>query len=845
MKYSAYKSTLYNSETSGIYATPRTITAFIVVNNEYEQPYTQQDIKTFKIDSTPVNGKWFGISYSQQLSVTFLDPNKNITINRGDTVQVDLVCNGMAVGYPLYYVDSSIRDEKTGDLTVVGFDTMAQANNRTFTLPDGWSGDYDALCHKCSSLLGANGYAIEGNPSAVPSQIWTKETINIPSDGYSLRDMITAVAEAGGRFAYINSQNHLIFRMVTNNADSEVNNTHNFINAPVKIDKSRYFELTTDNQCVLTGITHKNELNDIVSVGNNNGIVQVLYDNPLLSGLKDIPGGSTAEQQIEAILNNILNNIYTTVTPFNLSWRGNMACEIGDTVWVAEKECTTPASSWVYGSTPGVIWDCFYLSETVEYNGGVRGTAQWEYQPEEKATVGPTNVATSARTTKATVDKVKGEITLEVSRAKGAEQLLGSRITLNENAITSEVKNRQDADSELSSTITQTANSISAEITARENADTELSTRITANENGITSEVSRATGRENELAGDISTITQNVDNISTRVDTVEGNYSTINQTVNEISLEVGNKADANGGALISLINADTSTAKISADKITLEGEVSFIKKGDNVSELTNDKGYLVSDDLGATGTTVIDGGRITTGIISANRLDLSGTLTVGSPISDLTNDEGFINSNDVGPAGSTSIYGGRITTGSIQSDNYTGPTGSSHYSQAGTKMDLDNGVIQTPYFYSDSSGAGFKGTLEGASGTFNGNLTAAATTFNSLELAVGNNLTFKIDGYTSAVGDAHAEMRLTGTVSPTVTFSESGDIVISAPDGILKLRGNGIDIDDNGIGGYVAINNAIITDSSFSGSVTLSSSNYGTSLPSSGSTGEVFYKVVN
>ena len=379
MKHNAYISTAYNSETSGIYANPRTITASIKVNGI---TYTQQDIKTFKIDSTPVNGKWFGISYSQQLSVTFVDPNKNITINRGNTVQVSLMCNDEKVDYPLYYVDSSNRDEKTGDLTVVGFDIMARANNKTFTLPDGWSGDYEALCEWCAALLGANGYAITGNPSAVPSQIWTTETINIPSDGYSLRDMITAVAEVGGRFAYINSQNTLVFRMVTNNAASEVDYPHNFINAPVKIDKSRYFELTTDKKCVLTGITHKNELNDIVSVGNNNSIVQVLYDNPLLSGLKDTPGGSTADQKIEAILNNILNNIYTTVTPFNLSWRGNMACEIGDTVWVAEKECTTPASSWVYGSTPGVIWNCFYLSETVEYNGGVRGTAQWEYQPE-------------------------------------------------------------------------------------------------------------------------------------------------------------------------------------------------------------------------------------------------------------------------------------------------------------------------------------------------------------------------------------------------------------------------------------------------------------------------------
>ena len=342
---------------------------------------------------------------------------------------------------------------------------------------------------------------------------------------------------------------------------------------------------------------------------------------------------------------------------------------------------------------------------------------------------------------------------------------------------------------------------------------------------------------ENGQIGTQSRIDINQEGISSLVTTTDGMRSSIIQNADNISLVVQGPTGVNPAyikidSIVDAINngpTGSSGVVISADHIDLEGVTTFVKPSD----------------IGPGGTTTIDGGRITTGTISANRLDLSGTLTVGSPISNLTNDEGYINSNDVGPAGSTSIYGGRITTGSIQSNNYTDPTGSSHYSQAGTKMDLDNGVIQTPYFYSDSSGAGFKGDLDGASGTFNGNLTADTTTFNSLELAVGNNVTFKIDGDTSILGDAHAEMRLTGTVSPTVTFSESGDIVISAPDGILKLRGNGIDIKDNGIGGYVAINNAIITDSSFSGSVTLSSSNYGTSLPSSGSTGEVFFKVVN
>ena len=480
----------------------------------------------------------------------------------------------------------------------------------------------------------------------------------------------------------------------------------------------------------------------------------------------------------------------------------------------------------------------YLLNETFEYNGGFKSTIWWEGAESERTDINSKSISNNILKTKATVDKVKGEITLEVSRAKEAEQLLGSRITINENAITSEVKNRQDADSELSSAITQTAseirqevknttdgldskitqtaNSISAEITARENADTELSTRITANENGITSEVSRATGKENELAGDISTITQSVDNISTRIDTVEGNYSTINQTVNEISLEVGNKADANGGALISLINSDTSTAKISADKITLEGEVSFIRKGDNVSELTNDKGYLVDDDLGATGTTVIDGGRITTGIISANRLDLSGTLTVGSNISQLTNDTGYITTGDIPTKTSDLINdSGFIDSldtadfaklSKLKDANYTIINGGN----------ITTGTIQT--------GVVFAGSLNGAEGNFT-NLTTSGSISN------GSN-GFYINWYGGS-GNAFVGYSTGSTGFAGLQFVPSLDQIYMIGGGnSILFNGSGTSYINLGSSSYISSDRFI-------------TNNYGSSLPSSGSTGEVFYKVVN
>lgn len=838
-------------------ANPRELTCFVLCEREdgtAEIPITYDIVKSVKIETAGTQGKLFGATYCQKLTCVLKDPKKSISEEQLYNTYIwfvptkyidDYLDRRYTAIYPLYFVDSARRDEKTGDLTVVGYDYMGKAANTLFSLGSGDSFTINDLINRCESLIGISSTTRTGlmDTPFLPTQ-WTREQINLSGEE-TVRDMLNAIAEVRGEFCYqdtrMNSSyfdSSLIFMPVFNTA---THNASGWYHNKVEIDKSRYFELTSDKPYKLTGITATNELNDSVSVGTDE-YRQVIYNNPLLTLLPD-------ETQ-QTILTGILNKLKDiSITPFNCEWRGDPRLEPADWLEFEDKN--------------GNKFQSFLLNETVEYNGGFKSTMWVDKMESQTPIAADRNISTNILKTKATVDKVKGEITLEVSRAKNAEELLGSRITLNENAITSEVKNRQDADNELSSTITQTAteirqevknttdgldskitqtansisseitarenadselsskitqteNSISAEITARENADTELSTRITANENGITSEVSRATGKENELASDISTITQTVDNISTRIDTVEGDYSTINQTVNEITLEVGNKADANGGAIISLINSDSSSAKISADKITLEGEVSFIKKGDNLSELNNDEGFITGDDLGATGTTVIDGGRITTGIISANRLDLSGTLTVGSNISQLTNDEGYITDGDIPTKTSDLINdSGFIDSldtvdfaklSKLKEANYTVINGGN----------ITTGTIQT--------GVIFAGSLNGAEGNFN-NLTTSGSISN------GSN-GFYINWYGSS-GNAFVGY-------PTGTSGFAGLQFVPSLNQIYMI-GGGSSILFNGSGtSYISLGN-----SSYVSAGRYFTTNYGSSLPSSGSTGEIFYKVVN
>lgn len=92
-------------------------------------------------------------------------------------------------------------------------------------------------------------------------------------------------------------------------------------------------------------------------------------------------------------------------------------------------------------------------------------------------------------------------------------------------------------------------------------------------------------------------------------------YTEISQSVTALQADISLTAAYGSGtigsnvrALLQLVaNADSSTIKIQADKIDFNGFTTFVRPSD----------------LGSNGTTAIDGGRITTGQISADRIDVS------------------------------------------------------------------------------------------------------------------------------------------------------------------------------------------------------------------------------
>lgn len=138
------------------------------------------------------------------------------------------------------------------------------------------------------------------------------------------------------------------------------------------------------------------------------------------------------------------------------------------------------------------------------------------------------------------------------------------------------------------------------------------------------------------LDGQVSTIEQTVSSITSQITGLDGQVSQIEQYVDSITLSVTNGSDS------STIQLKAGSTTISSANITFNGMVTF-------------------NDLSTAGSTVINGANITTGTISADRINLTGAITWG----DLDNSV----QNDINDAISTAEDAYQLASG-IELPNY-------------------------------------------------------------------------------------------------------------------------------------------------------------------------------
>jgi hypothetical protein len=201
---------------------------------------------------------------------------------------------------------------------------------------------------------------------------------------------------------------------------------------------------------------------------------------------------------------------------------------------------------------------------------------------------------------------------------------------------------------------------------------------------------------DNITSGTVATARLNVNDIIST-----GSIIVSGDNVSDLTNNAG-YVDSSGAASAAPVQSVAgATGAVSASTIITAGNI--VVQGDNVSSLTNDSSFINGSQVN-TNVTSISGGVITTGTVAAARIDVSGVITAGSiivsgdNISTLNNDESFIDGTQVN-SNVTSISGNVITTGTINASVVNVTNINADNVSAGTlnanRIQIDNVTIDT------------------------------------------------------------------------------------------------------------------------------------------------------
>lgn len=369
------------------------------------------------------------------------------------------------------------------------------------------------------------------------------------------------------------------------------------------IDNSKYIKLTISDYEIepIDKVQIQSTFDDIGYIAGTGTNAYIITENPLLF---------TSEKQstITSITSQLLDELKTIkYTPMKFSTYKDFGINCGDIIKVNGKTCYIMKKSI---KSSGCEFECIGNKR--------RDTQKTEVNSAITALNNKTNeLIRTVDETKSTLKEVKGSMkTITDEQGNITEQIATLTTNVSEvqqtaNGLTSTVSSVQttlnNLDGEVKSlktkqsTIEQNVNSIttkveSVEETANGAATTASEAKQTAN--SFSTKITAVENTANGAATTASEAKQTADSFSTRITTAEGNISSISQTASKIDWVI------KSGTSSSNFTITDRMATLAAEKIDLSG-------------------YVTINSLKSGGTTTIDGSRITTGTISADRVDLT------------------------------------------------------------------------------------------------------------------------------------------------------------------------------------------------------------------------------
>lgn len=602
-------------------------------------------LQSIEQEVSAVKGKMFGAVVSYKSTIKLIDVKNVVQVNVGAKASPHIGLVDELLPMTPVYISSNTFDEVKGIRTLIGEDAIGFTDKYTWNDIKGDLGDTFIIQDVFAAIANKIGteFMITGELPNI-NAVYTKATFNVNGDE-TLRQILTAAAEATGAMVFINGNGKMEIKMLSNTI-------------ALAIDKNTQFNLSTEPSSSLSGIISINELNDMISVGNNSAYVSVISVNPFID-----PTDNSSQEKLQNLFVKYQGN---TFYPYKLKWRGNPALEIGDKIRLTLRD----------GSTI----DTWYLGEKVKYTGGMSAESSWEADESEKPEVGSQTISDTTRRTMAKVDKANQKITL-LTEASGEQGQKISQLEVSLDGIrteVSEVSSTANGAMTKATTVEQTVDGLKVQVIEAngkaDKAETDASAavtkaneleitvngydaRITAAENNASTAVTKTTELSATVDGISSTVTQVQSDLSAAEGNIATNTSSITQLSNEIDLKVS-KTDYTGEEIVSKINLAPDNIVISSPHIDLSGTVT-------VSSL-------------ADGTTTIDGACIKTGSVSANRISGGELSGVSLNIADkfLVSNSGVMTCTDANLGGTLNAVSGTftnlVTTGSIKSSDTGG-----------------------------------------------------------------------------------------------------------------------------------------------------------------------------
>ena len=466
-------------------------------------------LQSIEQEVSAVKGKMFGAVVSYKSTIKLIDVKNVVQVNVGAKASPQIGINGELLPMTPVYISSNTFDEVKGIRTLIGEDAIGFTDKYIWNDIKNDLGDTFIIQDVFAAIASKIGteFMITGELPNV-NAVYTKATFNVNGDE-TLRQILTAAAEATGAMVFINGNGKMEIKMLSNTI-------------ALAIDKNVQFDLSTEPSSSLSGIISINELNDMISVGNNSSYVSVISVNPFID-----PTDDSSQGKLQNLFVKYQGN---TFYPYKLKWRGNPALEIGDKIRLTLRD--------------GSVIDTWYLGEKVKYTGGMSAESSWEADESEKPEVGSQTIADTTRRTMAKVDKANQKITL-LTEASGEQGQKISQLEVSLDGIRTEV-----------SEVSNTANGA----------------------------MTKATTVEQTVDGISSTVTQVQSDLSAAEGNIATNTSSITQLSNEIDLKVS-KTDYTGEEIVSKINLAPDNIIISSPHIDLSGTVTVSSLADGTTTI--------------------------------------------------------------------------------------------------------------------------------------------------------------------------------------------------------------------------------------------------------------------